>query len=49
MDSIGIGNFLKDNAIAIILVSIIFSIITIYIIIKDINFQKRYIKKNNCN
>lgn len=38
--------FLKDNPIEIILVSIIFSLIMIYIIINDIRFpKKKYIRK----
>ncbi len=46
MDSSSIGNFLRENALAIILVSIIFSLITIYITIKEIKFPKRrYIRK----
>ena len=46
MDSVGIGNFLKENALAIILVSLMFSIITIYITIKEIKFPKRrYVRK----
>lgn len=46
MDSTSIGSFLRENALAIILVSIIFSLITIYITIKEIKFPKRrYIRK----
>lgn len=46
MDSTSIGSFLRENALAIILVSIIFSFITIYITVKEIKFPKRrYIRK----
>ena len=46
MDITSIGSFLRENALAIILVSIIFSLITIYITIKEIKFPKRrYIRK----
>ena len=46
MDSSSIGSFLRENALATILVSIIFSLITIYITIKEIKFPKRrYIRK----